>query len=387
MWRELIARGVDVRRALHRRPEPAWQEHDTAACIRARLDELGVAWRACADTGTVAELAPDAAGRCVALRGDIDALTIDEAGDVDWASEVDGCMHACGHDGHTATLLTTAAWLKAHEDALPGRVVLLFQPAEEGGHGALHMIEHGALDGVDAVYGWHNWPGLPEGCAVCPDGPVMAANGTFHIRVRGEGGHGSRPEACRDVVLAGAAMVTALQQIVARRLPPQRAAVLSVTGFEARGTLTTLPGEAELSGSIRIGDDALRDRVNALIAEIVQGIADAHGVRADVETAPRYGATVNTPAEAGHVRDLLVHALDMDVAPAGFDVPVMASEDFSYYLGTVPGAFALLGSGDGPSLHHARYDFNDALLPVAARLQVLLAGGPDPGAAPARRAA
>jgi amidohydrolase len=130
-------------------------------------------------------------------------------------------MHACGHDGHAATLFAAAAWLKNHEDRLPGPVSLLFQPAEEGGHGAKRMIEDGALEGVDAIFGWHNWPAIPYGKAVCPDGAVMAGNGTFEIEVKGQGGHSSQPEACRDPVLAGSAIVVALQQLVSRRLSPQ----------------------------------------------------------------------------------------------------------------------------------------------------------------------
>jgi amidohydrolase len=183
VWSDITGAAVRVRRALHRRPELTWNEVETAAAIRHELSRAGIQWRACADTGTVATLAGNAPGRHIALRGDMDALPIAETSGAEWTSEVHGCMHACGHDGHTATLLAAAWWLKQHESTLPGPVTLLFQPAEEGGHGAKKMIEDGAFDGVDAIFGWHNWPAIPFGKAVCPDGPVMAANGTFSITV------------------------------------------------------------------------------------------------------------------------------------------------------------------------------------------------------------
>ena len=180
-WAETVARATELRRELHRRPEIAWAEHATAATVRAELDAIGLGWRTCGDTGTVVRLSPSAPGRHVALRADLDAMPIGEATGLPYASATDGVMHACGHDGHTAALLAAARWLHSHESSLPGPVTLLFQPAEEGGHGARGMIADGALDGVEAVFGWHNWPGQPFGRALCPDGPVMSANGTFEV--------------------------------------------------------------------------------------------------------------------------------------------------------------------------------------------------------------
>jgi len=378
MWNSLVQDAVAFRRTLHRFPELAWEESETARRIRDRLTERGISWEPCAATGTVARVATQAPGRHVALRADIDGLPIGEESGVAWASEHPGRMHACGHDGHTATLMLAAEWLKANEADLAGPVTLLFQPAEEGGHGAKHMIEDGALSGVEAVYGWHNWPGLSEGEVRCPDGVLMAANGTFRITLRGRGGHGSQPEACRDPVLAGAAVVTALQQIVARRLSPRAAVVVSVTRFDAGTSDTVIPDTAVLSGSIRLADDALRDEVNGWIRSIAESTALAHGVEAEVEVFPRYGATVNAPEEAARVRDAVRAVFGTEATAGPEDVPVMASEDFSYYLRARPGAFALVGSGDGPSLHSSLYDFNDALLSPAARVLIRLAGGRDP---------
>lgn len=381
-WSELIVEATRFRRELHAAPELTWQEHETARRVRERLDAAGISWRACAETGTVAELAESASGPRIALRGDLDALPIHEQGESEWRSQSEGCMHACGHDGHTAALLASAWWLKQHEDALPGPVRLLFQPAEEGGHGARAMIKGGALEGVDAVYGWHNWPAIPFGKAVCPDGTVMAANGTFKITVEGLGGHASQPELCRDPVFAGAAIITALQQLVARRLPPQAANVVAVTWFKAESADTVTPQSATLGGSIRLADNRFREQVTELITEIAGSTAQASGCEATVEHSPRYDATVNDAKAAETMRGALAEVLGEDWLSRETAVPIMASEDFSEYQKRVPGAFALIGADDGPehrvACHNARYDFNDALLPRVVALYARLAGAPPP---------
>ncbi|WP_223846251.1 N(2)-acetyl-L-2,4-diaminobutanoate deacetylase DoeB2 [Wenzhouxiangella sp. AB-CW3] len=382
VWQRMTDAAVDLRHALHRQPELAWQEERTAATIRARLDELGIGWRECAGTGTIGLLAADRPGRHIALRGDIDALPINEESGVEWVSERPGFMHACGHDGHTATLMAAATWLKQHEDQLPGPVSLLFQPAEEGGHGARRMIENGALDGVDAIFGWHNWPAIPYGKAVCPDGAVMAGNGSFEIVVKGRGGHSSQPEACRDPVLAGSAIVVALQQVVSRRLSPQFATVLSVTSFEAPSALTVIPDSATLRGSFRLGNSGTREPLSQLIREVAECTARAHGVDCEITVHPRYDATVNHPAEAARYRQALVAELGDAVIDRELPLPIMASEDFSYYLKKVPGAFALVGADDGNNHHHPchspMYDFNDRLIAPVAAVFARLAGVPVP---------
>ena len=379
-WKRMTGEAVDLRHALHREPELAWQEEQTAATIRARLDQLGIGWRACAGTGTVGTLATDRPGRHIALRGDIDALPIHEESGAEWTSARPGFMHACGHDGHTATLMAAAAWLKHHEMELPGPVSLLFQPAEEGGHGAKRMIEDGALGGVDAIFGWHNWPAIPYGKAVCPDGAVMAGNGTFEILVKGQGGHSSQPEVCRDPVLAASAIVVALQQLVSRRLSPQYATVLSVTSFEAPSAVTVIPDTASLKGSFRLGNSGTRQPLSELVAEVAENTARAHGVECDVVIHPRYDATVNHPDEAAEYRQALVAEMGDAVIDRELPLPIMASEDFSYYLKEIPGAFALIGADDGNDHHHpchsAMYDFNDRLIAPVAAVYARLAGAP-----------
>lgn len=385
-WPEMVASAVRIRRELHRRPELAWGEHDTAAAVRAALDTLGIEYRECAGTGTVAILAPGAPGRHVALRADLDAMPITENTGRGYASERAGAMHACGHDGHTATLLAVLRWLAAHADELPGPVTALFQPAEEGGHGARKMIEDGCLAGppgrpVEVIFGWHNWPALPVGRAHCPDGAVMSANGTFRVGLVGRGGHASQPENTRDPVLAAAAVTIGLQQIVARRLAPQSAAVVAVTSLRAESAATVTPDGAELAGSIRVADAATRDEVFAMIEQIAADTAAAHGVRAETRTTARYGATVNHPGPAAEVRSMLAAELGEDWAAHRDRTPVLASEDFSYYLQEIPGAFALIGGGaERPAapLHSAEYDFNDDLIDPAARVLIGLAGAPNP---------
>jgi hippurate hydrolase len=387
-WDASIERAVSLRRELHRQPELGWAEHETAKRLRGALDELGIGWRRCADTGTVARLAEHAGGAHVALRADMDALPMHEDTALPWRSQRPGCMHACGHDGHSATLFAAAQWLKAVEDQLPGPVTLLFQPAEEGGHGALRMIEDGALDGVDAVFGWHNWPAIPFGRAVCPDGVVMAGNGTYRLTLRGAGGHASQPELCRDPVLAAATVVQALQQVVSRRLPAQSATVLSVTSIDARSSPTVIPDDAVIEGSFRIADDRDRGRLTSLVEEIAGASAAACGVDCEVEVFPRYGPTINHGREAERYRAALRDEFGADALCAETRLPIMASEDFSYYLRERPGAFALIGAGDGHRhhevpCHSTRYDFNDALIAPVARVYARLAGAPQPPAGPA----
>jgi hippurate hydrolase len=308
----------------------------------------------------------------------MDALPIAEQSGAPWCSKQSGIMHACGHDGHTAALLGTASWLKQHEAELTLPVTLLFQPAEEGGHGAREMIADGALNGIDEIYGWHNWPGIPFGELLCPSGTVMAGNGTFAVDIAGQGGHASQPERCKDPILAAAAITLNLQQIIARRVAPQSSAVVSVTSIEAPSGLTVIPETAMLAGSIRISDMNDKKNIEDLIVQICEDTARTYGVSCKVELHPRYQPTVNHGNQAEQVRQVWQqlygqHALDNHSA-----LPIMASEDFSYYLAEIPGAFALIGADDGPQnqhpCHSAYYDFNDRLLEKVIRWYCHLVG-------------
>lgn len=382
VWQETITNAEVLRRDLHAHPELGWQEYRTADRIRDTLSTLNIPWRACAGTGTLAWLNPTGKGPHIALRGDIDALPIHENSQTDWTSQHEGCMHACGHDGHTATLMAAARWLKLHESDLPGPVTLIFQPAEEGGHGAREMIADGALDGVDVIYGWHNWPAIPFGKLVCPDDIVMCGNGTFELIVHGLGGHASQPELCRDPVLAASAITLNLQQIISRRIAPQQAAVLSITSIEAPSAPTVIPQTAKIGGSIRVPDKTTRAELNRLITEISEQTATSYGVHCEVNIYPRYEATINHPQPALNVREHWQALFGVNALHHDIRLPIMASEDFSYYLQEIPGAFALIGSDDGPlhqaPCHSPNYDFNDRLIPLVTAMFSRLCGAPVP---------
>lgn len=371
------------RHELHQHPELGWQEKQTARRIRELLSEWDIPWRECAQTGTLASLGNPHADEHIALRGDIDALPIVEQTGLSYQSSHSGCMHACGHDGHTATLLATARWLKHHEQQLDKKVTLLFQPAEEGGHGAKKMIDDGALDGVDMIFGWHNWPAIDFARMACPDGLVMCGNGTFSIEVNGLGGHASQPELCRNPVTAASAMVLALQHITAQYLSPQTSAVLSTTSIDAPSGPTIIPSKAVIAGSIRVPDQSVRARINEQIVHTAKSIAATYGVSANVDILDRYGATINDTVASQRMRDAWQQLYGSESLQYNTPMPVMASEDFSYYLQHIPGAFALIGAGGEAERHPCHspyYDFNDGLIPLVTRLYSLLAGVATPAA-------
>ncbi|MEA2101905.1 MAG: N(2)-acetyl-L-2,4-diaminobutanoate deacetylase DoeB2 [Thermodesulfobacteriota bacterium] len=375
---DLILSAIELRRLLHRKPEITWSEYNTARIIRERLDALGINWRQCAKTGTVATIGANMSGRHVAFRADMDALPMEELTRLPWASQVHGCMHACGHDGHVAVAIALAGWLKNHETELPGPVSFLFQPAEEGGHGARQMIKDGALKDVDAVFGWHNWPAVEFNKAICPDGTIMAANAIFSITVSGRGGHASQPELCRDPVLAASAIIMAMQQITSRRLPPQHAGVVSVTSIDTPQGDTTIPDKVVLGGSIRIDDTALREEMGNQITAIARDTALSYNVSAETLFKPRYSTVDNHSDKAESFRRAIADEFGPDWLSRSTPIPIMASEDFSYYLEEIPGAFAIIGANDGENLchpcHSAYYDFNDNLIRHVVRIFSRLAG-------------
>lgn len=383
-WQETISMAKQIRHDLHKNPELGWQEKQTAERIRTTLSEWDIPWRSCADTGTLAFInySSGSSQKHIALRGDIDALPITEQTNKPYQSQQSGCMHACGHDGHTATLLAVARWLKHVENQIPGPVTLIFQPAEEGGHGARAMIEDGALEGVDEIYGWHNWPAIGFGKMLCPDEIVMCGNGTFTLTVKGQGGHASQPELCRDPVLAASAITLALQQIVSRKLAPQKTAVVSVTSIDARSAATVIPQQAVIGGSIRVPDQSTRDEINQWIKDIALTTAQAYSVECDVDIQPRYQATINHPDQAKSMRQFWQLSWGDQALEQQVLAPIMASEDFSYYLQKIPGAFALIGADDGPDhqvpCHSPHYDFNDRLIEKVTTLFAQVVGAPLP---------
>jgi hippurate hydrolase len=373
----IAARAVEFRRDLHRHPELQHAEHRTAQVIRAALDRLGIAWRACAVTGTVATLAPGAKGRRLAFRADIDALPLEELTGLPYASVNPGKMHACGHDGHTASLVAAAEWLKEREARLPGPVTLLFQPAEEGGHGARRMIEDGCLEGIDEVYGWHNWPPLPFGQARVAAGTVMAANGEWSATVTGRGGHASMPHQSIDPIAAAASFVMLAQQIVSRQVSPLHPAVVSVTCFHGGTADNIIPDRVDLMGTVRAATTDLREELARRTEAVLHAACSVSGAQATFDYKPTYPATVNDAACAARAAEALTRILGPGTV-SGDGLPIMGAEDFSYYLEQRPGAYCLIGAGKpGKTLepcHSPRFDFADELIPIAVRMFADLAG-------------
>ena len=379
-------RAVAIRHRLHRIPELGFAETKTAALVRQELDAIGIPHTdgvADAPTATVATFG-DESKPCVALRADLDALPITEETGLDYASEHPGRMHACGHDGHTATLLGAAAVLKELAADLPVCVKLLFQPAEEGGGGGERMVRAGVLDGrvgppVAAIFGLHGWPGLPVGTVSTRPGPLLASTDTFEVTFRGRGGHAAFPHYGSDPVLAAASAVVSLQQFVSREIDPTEPAVVSVTQLSAGTARNIIPDTATIAGTARTLSPEARALVRESIARRCAGVAAAGGCSAELRWTPGYPPTVNDPAMADRVAAVARRTLGPDAfVPAAR--PTMGGEDFSYYLEKVPGCFFMLGvrppgRPDYPHLHTAGYDFTDAAVAVGMRMMVGLVRG------------
>jgi len=365
---------VEWRRDFHRHPELANQEHRTSSVVRGFLEELGLPVRAAAGTGLVAVLEGGSAGRTVALRADMDALPLREEGAKEYISLNPGACHACGHDGHMAILMGTARILARRRGHLRGRVVFLFQPSEERiPGGAPRMIEEGALEGVDAVFGLHLWQMLPTGMVACLKGPMMAAPDEFTIKVIGRGGHGSAPHLTVDPIVAAAHLVVNFQSIVSRNVDPLRSAVLTV-GTIAGGTVfNIIPCEAVLTGTVRSFDPAVRELMERRIREVTAGTCAAFGAASEIEYVRGYPALVNDPAMAEFVLETTRQVLG-ESAVADLD-PVMGGEDFAYFLRERPGAFFFFGMGDGTRFphHHPGFDLDEKALPQATLLMSALA--------------
>ncbi len=357
------------RRDIHSHPELSGEEVRTPALVAERLKAFGCdeVVTGIGRTGVVARIKGNRPGeKVIGLRADMDALPIDEATGKPYASTAAGKMHACGHDGHTTMLLGAARYL-AETRNFAGEVVLIFQPAEESGEGARAMIADGLMDrfGITEVYGMHNMPGIPVGQFAIRPGSIMAAADWFTVEIEGKGSHAARPNESIDTLYIAALTVTALQAIVARNVDPIESAILSVTQISAGNTFNVIPQTATLKGTIRSFSPKVRDLVHARFAEIVNGVAAMHGARATLEIRQGSTATVNHDDET-----LLAARAAADIVGEtlvdGAVTPCTASEDFGLMLEERPGAFIFIGNGDSAGLHHPRYDFDDASLPIGA---------------------
>ena len=378
-------RGLDIqfldqlrewRHNLHANPEFGFEETGTARFVVERLRDFGISEIAggIGGTGVVATVRCGDGNRSIALRADMDALRIEERGDVDYRSKTKGLMHACGHDGHTIMLLG-AAKILADEGGFDGTVRLIFQPAEEWGRGALAMIDDGVMEShpFDEIYGIHNMPGMPIGSFATKAGAIMAAEDIFEITLNGRGGHAARPHTANEVLVAACALVVNLQTIVSRRMDPANQAVVSVTELITDGTRNTLPGTARILGDARSLSSGVSAEIERRMRQIAAGTALGHDCSVSVDYRREFIPLVNTPLETAASVDVA----DQVFGPSKVDRNcglIMASEDFAQFLLHAPGSFAFISNGmDSMPLHNASYDFDDSALEGGIRYLVGLA--------------
>jgi hippurate hydrolase len=367
---------ISLRRDIHRHPELAFEEHRTAALVADKLEGWGYAVeRGIGGTGVVGTLVRGQGPRRLGLRADMDALPIDEASGAAWASRHIGVMHACGHDGHTAMLLAAARHL-AEQGTFDGTLHLIFQPAEEGGGGALRMIEDGLFERFpcDAIFAMHNMPGTAQGHLVLREGAAMASSDYATITLTGFGGHGAMPHRAADPIVAAASIVMALQTIVSRNIDPLHAAVVTVGALHAGKANNVIPASATLELSVRALDREVRSTIERRIKALVAAQAESFGVTVQIDWKPGYAVLVNTPAETGFAREVA-----LELAGAGQVTlqgpPVTGSEDFAFMLERVPGSYLLIGNGTGEGacmVHNPGYDFNDDNIGIGSAYWALL---------------
>ncbi len=364
-----------MRRDFHMHPELGFQEVRTAGIVAKELQSLGLeVSTGVGKTGVVAMIEGGKPGPVLMLRADMDALPITEDTGAEYASQNPGVMHACGHDGHTAILLTVARMLNKVKDQLPGSVKLVFQPAEEGMGGAEGMLKDGVMDGpkVDYVLGLHLWNDKPLGWLGIAEGPYMAGADEFKLTLTGKGGHGAMPHTTVDPIVAGAQIVGALQTIVARNVAPIDTAVVSVTTFHGGHAFNVIPQTAEMTGTIRTFRPEVREKTLRRFEEIASGVAQSMGCRAEVQFFHTAPAVINEASVTAVVRQAAGKILPGHHIDSG-NMATMGSEDFAFFLKQAPGAFFFVGSanperGLSYSHHHPKFDVDETALPQAAAL-------------------
>ncbi|MDK1374740.1 MULTISPECIES: M20 aminoacylase family protein [unclassified Sinorhizobium] len=373
---DLPADVTEWRRHLHQNPELLYEVHETARFVADKLSAFGcdLVETGIGRTGVVALIRGDLGqGPVIGLRADMDALPILESGSRAWVSKVDGRAHSCGHDGHMAMLLG-AARLLAQTRKFRGTVAVIFQPAEEGGAGALAMVEDGLMErfGIAQVFGMHNEPGIPIGEFAIREGAILAAVDTFEITIRGRGSHAGQPHLSIDPVVAASHVVVALQSLVARETDPLQSVVITVATINGGHSPNVIPAEVRLSGTVRTLRPDTRDWAQRRLFEVASSIALAHGAAATVDYTRGYPATFNHREQTGRAIEVAQSVVGPEFVRVGIE-PRMAAEDFSYMLEARPGAFIIIGNGNTANLHSPSYDFNDEAIPYGIAYWVKLA--------------
>ena len=363
---ELQAEITAWRRDLHENPELLFDTHRTSALVAEKLAAFGCdeVVPGIGRTGVVGVIRGKStgSGKVIGLRADMDALPIHEQTGLDYASKTPGAMHACGHDGHTAMLLGAAKYL-AETRNFDGTVVVIFQPAEEGGGGGREMCADGMMErfGIEEVYGMHNWPGVPVGSFAIRSGAFLPPTDNFEIEVEGLGGHAAKPQETIDTTVVASHIVLALQTIASRNADPVEQLVVSVTSFETSSkAFNVIPQRVSMRGTVRTMSGAMRDLAEARLASIAEGVAASFGAKATVNYKRNYPVMVNHDAQTAFAAEVATK-----VSGACADAPlVMGGEDFAFMLEERPGAYILVGNGPGAAVHHPEYNFNDEVIPA-----------------------
>ncbi|MBC7095149.1 M20 family metallopeptidase [Thermococcus sp.] len=361
------------RRDFHMHPELGYEEERTSKIVEEHLKEWGYRTKR-VGTGIIADIGKE--GKTVALRADMDALPVQEENDVPYKSRVSGKMHACGHDAHTAMLLGASKIIAEHKEELPNKVRLIFQPAEEGGNGALKMIEDGALKGVDAIFGLHVWMELPSGIVGIREGPFMAGVGRFDIEIEGKGGHGASPHETIDPVPIAAQVILAFQTIISRNLNPLESGVVSVGTIKAGEAFNVIPERVYMNGTYRFFTQETKKLIEKRIEEVLKGIVIANNASYKLKIEEVAPPTINDSSMASLTKRVAQKlGLKVEEVPKS-----MGSEDFSFYLQKVPGAFIALGIRNEEKRiiyphHHPKFNVDEEVLPLGTALEVGLAFG------------
>ncbi|WP_231584364.1 amidohydrolase [Paenibacillus dauci] len=363
---------IRLRRHLHSQPELSWEEVNTTAFVCSYLDELGIRYRKTTPTGVIAEIQGGKPGKTVALRADMDALSVEQIDkQLPYASQEEGKMHACGHDAHTSMLLVAARALNEIKAELPGTVRLIFQPAEEVAQGAREMVRQGAVEGVDNVFGIHIWSQMPTHTVACSPGPSFASADLFTVTFQGRGGHGAMPQDCIDTAIVASSFVMNVQSIVSRTVAPRHPAVVTVGKMTVGTRFNIIAEHAVIEGTVRCFDPATRDHIEQQLQHYADQVAALYGAKAQLDYVRGTQAVINEESSARLVQQVAAAAFGEQVLYE--EEPTMGGEDFSFYLDEVPGSFALVGSGNADkdtqwAHHHGKFNIDEDALATGAEL-------------------